>query len=696
MNEQKKPGSAVTNEADSTQNTVEASTTSTALDAAGDKQSAQDIGALDAAAQAVEQKLAATRSSLVERLIYGPCPDIDELQSGGRTCAQLQQQDQPLVDAAMDCMAKGEAFTLEGKISATLRQRISEEKAYGYTVPLEYGGKGASYAELARNEESLAANGLGAVAVEISGQLTIGAGSVIGYGSDDQRKTYLPMLVEGTLMGFGLTEVGVGVNAKKIQAYVEEDENGDFHLFADGPRNKLWITCATHNGLLGLVARVGRDSREIGLFVVQLPEQDVMPSDKVDYEFRCEPSGVDAFSANINSRVHFKNFPIPRQNRIPADGVEVLFYCLRMGRCMLAAMSAGYQRMLARDASHFALHRIGVGGRIIKHELPRLAIARMLGGSLQSIALSYLSLQQDADGVDLAGLRDITKSAAAITAQESMVACEHVLGGRSFTKGSRVNDARINLHLFGIVEGEDDMIRMGMVRDVTLKFVNEYLSGMLDTLNTINKDEQGNPLPPEQRILRIGWQSLLKQPGRSFRAIKLLLTNSGFHKLLGWVAKNLWQDLKSLPLSLLPSCMHPRYSTLPAQLQTPIRYAESRLRRMRWYYLGLSMHYQLELTRAQIPLQRFGQCVEHLVSMLVTCHHAIVQGESYYNVAAVQARLLKDKYRGIRILSGIYEMDDLRQDVQKIGDAIEQDSLAMFEKLDPEPYSHDWTEDKTS
>jgi hypothetical protein len=32
----------------------------------------------------------------------------------------------------------------------------------------------------------------------------------------------------------------------------------------------------------------------------------------------------------------------------------VLFYCLRMGRCMLAAMSAGYQRMFAADAAHYA------------------------------------------------------------------------------------------------------------------------------------------------------------------------------------------------------------------------------------------------------------------------------------------------------------------------------------------------------
>ena len=672
------------------------STTSTALEAAGDSQSAQDIGALDDAAQAVEKKLAATTSSLVQRLIYGPTPQHQELQSGGRMCAQLQLKDQPVVDAALGCLANGEAFTLDGKISAQLRQAVANEKAYGLTVPVDFGGKGAAYSELARIEELLAAQGLGALAVEISGQLTIGASSVLGYGSDTQKKTYLPMLVEGTLMGFALTEVGVGVNAKKIQAYVEEDENGDYRLFADGPRNKLWITSATHGGLLGLVARLGHKGERIGLFVIQMPEKDIEISEECDYEFRCEHSGVAAFEPNINSRIHFKNFPVPKQNKIPADGVEVLFYCLRMGRCMLAAMSAGYQRMLARDASHFALQRIGVGGPVIRHEIPRLALARMLGGSLQSRALSYLSLQQDINGVDLAGLRDLTKSAASSTGQDSMIACEHVLGGRSFAKGSRVNDARVNLHLFGIVEGEDDMIRMGMVRDVTLKFVNEYLSGMMSAINAANLDGQGQMLPPDQRILRIGLQSLMQQPGRSFKALKTLFKSKQLYNLIGWVGSNIISDLVRLPVAILPVSLIGRYSDLPQPLRRYARFAESRLRRLRWSYLGFSLYYQLELTRAQIPLQRLGLCIEHLVSMLVLCHHAAVQDKSQQEIAALQAQLLKDKYQGIKLVTSLAEIQRLRSQLGKVGDCIEKGESSLLNEIEAEPFAHSWDEDKAA
>ncbi|HMB74233.1 MAG TPA: acyl-CoA dehydrogenase family protein, partial [Gammaproteobacteria bacterium] len=166
------------------------STTAAALAAAGDRQSAQDIGALDAAAAAVDRKLGATRVGLVERLIYGPAPSLEELRAGGRIARRLEQLEQPVITTALASLAAGEAFTADGKLTDAIRTAVSRERAYGFTIPLTHGGAGGEYVELAGIEEALAANGLGPLAVEISGQLTIGAGSILGYGSDEQRSTF--------------------------------------------------------------------------------------------------------------------------------------------------------------------------------------------------------------------------------------------------------------------------------------------------------------------------------------------------------------------------------------------------------------------------------------------------------------------------------------------------------------------------
>ena len=549
----------------------------------------------------MERKLAATRRGLVERLVYGPAPTLVELRSGAELAQRVAGSQRSIVDAALGALARGEAFTADAKLSSELRRTVAAEKAFGYTVPAGFGGAGASYGRLAAVEEALAANGLGPLAVEISGQLTIGAGSLLAYGDEQQQRTFLPLVAEGRPMAFGLTEVGVGVNAKKIQAYVEQQADGSYRLFAEGAANKLWITNAIHGGLIGIVARVGKDAPGIGLFIVELPAADVTVDAAHDYEFRCEPSRVAAFVANFNSRLHFRNFPLPKASRIPADGVEVLFYCLRMGRCMLAAMAAGYQRMLARDASHYARLRNGVGGPVIRHEVPRLNLGKILGGALQARSLAYLSLQQDADGVDLAGLRDLTKTAAAGAGVESMLAAEHVLGGRAFHGGSRVNEARVNLHLFGVVEGEDDLILMGMVRDVTQRFVERYLSSLLGVIDGANQAPDGSKLPAERRILRIGAATIVREPGRSLSAVARLLAQPKFWQLVAWVVGNALVDVVRLPLRLLPASAFGRYRALPAPLRGYARYAERKLRMLRWSYLGLSLFYQLELTRAQIP-----------------------------------------------------------------------------------------------
>ncbi|MCA8977517.1 MAG: acyl-CoA/acyl-ACP dehydrogenase [Planctomycetes bacterium] len=684
----------VTTEPDPTSPAPETSTAARALAAAGDAESARDVGALDDAARQAAVRLGATRKGLVERLIYGPTPDTEELQSGAIAAIRAGHAlGQPIIDAALACLQRGEAFTADGRLSSQLRTAVARERAYGFTVPAEFGGKGGRYIELALTEEELAGNGLGPLAVEISGELTIGAGSLLAYGTDAQKRTFLPLIVQGELMAFGLTEVGIGVNAKKVRAYVEPDPEldggvGGFRLHATGDRNKLWITNATHGALVAIVARIGEHGKKVGLFVLRLPDHDIDAAAGKDHSFWCRSSNSGVFSDNHNSRLHFDNYPIASSDQIQADGVEVLFYCLRMGRCMLAAMSAGYQRMFAADAAAYATSRQGVGGLVIKHELPRQHLGRMLGGALQARALSHLSLQQDASGTDLAGLRDLTKSAAATSALESQVACERVIGGRSFDRDSRVHKARGNMHVFGVVEGEDDLILMGMVKDVTDAFTSRYMAGMLGVIQSINLDADGKPLPRERRLLRLTPLTMLTEPGRMLTASWRLARSWAFWKLLLWIVCQLLIEVLRLPLLLLPSAMIPRYQLLPPGLRRYARFAEQRLRWLRWANLGISMWFQLELTRAQIPLQRFGKVIEQLTTMLALCHHGAQNDGSQQRVAALQCEQLMTRVRGTRLLLGLWQMDRLRGLVAAVGDDVEQGQSSLIAGIAPEPFAH--------
>lgn len=650
-------------------NEKRSSTTSEALKAAGDERLADDVEGLENAANAVDQKLGRHTSSLVERMIFGPAPTAEELSQGGQVSREGDVGPHPIVQEALSALNDNQAFDSEGKISDQLRDRLVKYKAHAFTVPEEFGGAGQSYAQLSIVLEQLSANGLGCLAVELSGQLTIGAGSLLGYGSDSQKEKYLPDLAKGRLIGFALTEVGVGVNAKKIQAYVEEQENGSFRLFADGPRNKLWITSARHGGLLGLVARLGKTSKNLGLFVIELPDVDI---DEKDHQFWLRPSGVDAFHENYNSRIHFHNFPIAADARIPGDGVEVLFYCLRLGRCMLASMAAGYQRMMARDASDFAKERESVGGLVARHELPRMAITEILGNSLQSYALSHLSIAQDTAGIDLAGLRDLTKSASAEVSIRSMALCEHVMGGRAFTKHHRVNNSRANLHLFGVVEGEDNMIRMGMVRDVFARFSNQYLGDLLKVMAT-QKGENGP--------LRFNVSSLWNEPLSLLTLAGGLSTKLAFWRFVLWTLKTAIKDLFADDRAV---------GALSGERRQIAKFCLSKLRGMKWRYLWLTLVFQLELTRAQLPLVRMGQEIEVLVSAIAVLFHFDDGTKEERSISLFRAHQLMMKFKVLRAESSIRAMDFERDLAGAIGEKMLESELEILDTAVSTDIPIDW------
>lgn len=663
-----------------------------ALAAAGDHLQAQDVGALDEAMSSATKKLGIKKSSLVQRLIYDDKPSIGELTSGADIMNQSKTaQADTILENALSLLESGEAFSSDGKLSSKLRKEVSSNSAYGFTVPSEYGGLGLDYNQLAILEESLATNGMGALAVELSGQLTIGASSLLGYGTKKQKSTFLPMISQGRITSFGLTEVGVGVNAKKIQAYVEKDEkNNCWRLFATGASNKLYITSAIHTGLMAIAARIGKDGKKIGLFIIELPKEDIKNE---EYSFECSPANSDAFKSIYNTRLDFENFPIPLDNEIQADGVEVLFYCLRMGRCMLTAMCAGYQKMMAADSANYAKQRLGVGGYVIKHELPRLGIGKMLGGALASQALSHLSLAQDRQGVDLAGLRDISKSYAANAALNSLIACERVIGGRSFDKNSRITEARSNMHVFGIVEGENDLILMGMIKDITSEFTSTYMTSMLGVLqkaNTIN----GEPVDKKERILKIDLKTFLKHPLRCTKATLRLLVNPGLYKLISWIIVNAISEIFHLLSRLIPLSMNKRYENIPNDLKKYMAYSERNLRKCKWIYLGISLYYQLEQTHAQVPIQRLGKNIELLVAMLALCSHASKQDKTQQTVAALQAELMKVEIEGIQILKNLSSTETLRKHLKDVGDDVQNNLSTLIKDIKPEEFAHNWQNNK--
>ncbi|MEL6713262.1 MAG: acyl-CoA dehydrogenase, partial [Planctomycetota bacterium] len=105
---------------------------------------------------------------------------------------------------------------------------------------------------------------------------------------------------------------------------------------------------------------------------------------------------------------------------------------------------------------------------------------------------------------------------------------------------------------------------------------------------------------------------------------------------------------------------------------------------------GINLWFQLELTRAQIPLQRLGKTLEHLTSIVALCHHAAAQEITQQRVADLQSRRLFDKVRSIRLLSDLVGMERFRGVVAEVGSDIEFGRSTLIHKVKPEMYAQPW------
>jgi hypothetical protein len=123
-------------------------------------------------------------------------------------------------------------------------------------------------------------------------------------------------------------------------------------------------------------------------------------------------------------------------------------------------------------------------------------------------------------------------------------------------------------------------------------------------------------------------------------------------------------------------------------LRDHARTAERELRALRWRHLWISLSFQLELTSAQIALQRLGQQIEWLTSVLVLCHHAAVQDETQWRIANLQCLLLLERVRGAKAGLRSRRLRQLRKAVADVGADVASDAVGLFRGLPAEPYQH--------
>ncbi|MEO8276858.1 MAG: acyl-CoA dehydrogenase family protein [Thermoanaerobaculia bacterium] len=263
--------------------------------------------------------------------------------------------------------------------------------AFGLKIPKAYGGLGFSMLEYSKLMELLGSVD-GNVEALLSAHQSIGVPTPLLYfGTEAQKREFLPRCAAGDISGFALTEADVGSDPARLATTAELSPDGS-HYVLNG--TKLWCTNGTIAKLLVVMARDAR-GKKISAFIVDTG------SIGVKVEHRCHFMGLRALA---NAVLSFTNVRVPVGNRIGDEGkgLKIALTTLNTGRLAIPAGSLGAAKMCLEICRDWSAGRVQWGRPVGRHEVIAHKLADMASVTYAMEAMTELACQMaDRGGYDI-------------------------------------------------------------------------------------------------------------------------------------------------------------------------------------------------------------------------------------------------------------------------------------------------------
>src|SRR6266571_3199330 len=235
----------------------------------------------------------------------------------------------------------------------------------GMDVPTEYGGLGLSKASAVGVEEQLTR--LGGFGVTCGAHSGIGTEPLIYFGTEAQKKKYLPKLATGEWMAaYALSEAGSGSDALGMRTKATLTADGKHYVLN---RTKLWSSNAAWADLFTVFAKV--DGQHVTAFLVERTFPGVSTG-KEEHKM-----GIKSSSTR---RVILEDAKVPVENVLGevGKGAYIAFNILNFGRFKLGAGAIGAAKEMLKIAARYAQERQQFGRPIasfglIQHKLGEMA-----------------------------------------------------------------------------------------------------------------------------------------------------------------------------------------------------------------------------------------------------------------------------------------------------------------------------------